>query len=473
MFARIQGFVAQLVCAVSALVLIPAPPVGAQWALEYVGTLPAALRPGAPVGGPAVEFGAAVALDRDVLVVGAPLEDSTGLSNSGAVYVYERVGGAWTLDQKLRAPTEINGEQFGYSVGVALGGEGLDYIVVGAPLSPGGGEVYVFRRLSGGAWEHETSLLHLDAENGDRFGEGVAIDYFVPPNGLSGTPAGFFIAVGAPQDNDPGASGGNEGSVSVYQRTGGPPSWGPPIKFIGDEASARLGLSLAMDGPFIVAGGDGYDADMGFNEGGGESFTQANQVGAAFNYVEGFHLRVETPLDTNGLGSAAAIRYDQAPDAIVAALGSPLDDLGGFDVGRVFVYDLDPEGQVPENTLTEVAIVQAPGLPAQARFGTSIAMWSDVMMVGAPGIQPDGAVYVFEMGGGVASFWNFRGVLLPPSPPVDCVSGQAVAVQWPRAGAGCFSLGLEEDAVFVHEIAFLFFDGFESGDAMAWSATSP
>ena len=74
-------------------------------------------------------FGTAVALEDTTLVVGAPWDDTTSGRNSGAVYVYERVGSTWELRQKLVAPpglpgmpgSPFDGPLFGTSV--ALSGD--------------------------------------------------------------------------------------------------------------------------------------------------------------------------------------------------------------------------------------------------------------------------------------------------------------------------------------------------------------
>ena len=98
--------------------------------------------------------------------MGASGEDSAdtpGLFDTGAVYVFEQQGLDWVATQKLRAPVDIAFEEFGTSVGVALGDEGEDYIIVGAPGS--GGTAYMFKRTGGaGMWEFEIGLQQLDPD---------------------------------------------------------------------------------------------------------------------------------------------------------------------------------------------------------------------------------------------------------------------------------------------------------------------
>ena len=73
------------------------------------------------------EFGWAVAIHEDTIVVGAYLNDDNG-SSSGSAYVFKRNGSEWSQQQKLIASNAAAGDQFGSSVGVSA-----ERIVVGAP----------------------------------------------------------------------------------------------------------------------------------------------------------------------------------------------------------------------------------------------------------------------------------------------------------------------------------------------------
>lgn len=79
------------------------------------------------------EFGRGLALDGDVLVVGAPFEDSnaTGVNGtqsnesaaeSGAAYVFTRTGGVWTQAAYLKASNTGADDSFGYVGGAAVSG---------------------------------------------------------------------------------------------------------------------------------------------------------------------------------------------------------------------------------------------------------------------------------------------------------------------------------------------------------------
>ena len=102
------------------------------------------------------QFGASVALQDNTLVVGAPGEagGSSGLNGdqadqsrplSGAAYVFERNGNAWSQVSYVKTPTSEFGAGFGASV--ALKGKTLALGAPGQPQfgAPGyAGKVYVY-----------------------------------------------------------------------------------------------------------------------------------------------------------------------------------------------------------------------------------------------------------------------------------------------------------------------------------------
>jgi hypothetical protein len=155
----------------------------------------------APNAGGGDEFGSAVAISGDTIVVGASGEDSNqttitndtsasadnSASEAGAAYVFVRSGGAWTQQAYLKAPNAENGDVFGRAVAVSG-----DTIVVGASAedsnqttiingmtasgdnsASGAGAAYVFVR-SGGVWTQQAYLKAPNAESNDVFGWVVA-----------------------------------------------------------------------------------------------------------------------------------------------------------------------------------------------------------------------------------------------------------------------------------------------------------
>jgi hypothetical protein len=116
-------------------------------------------------------FGLAAAISDDVAVVGTPL------TLSGAAYVYVKTDTGWVFQQKLVASDaasqdpRVPGNQFGWALAVAG-----DTIVVGAPRRVIGdgknGAVYVFKRSETGTW---TEQAIITSRTPRPFGQSVAL----------------------------------------------------------------------------------------------------------------------------------------------------------------------------------------------------------------------------------------------------------------------------------------------------------
>lgn len=119
-------------------------------------------------------FGSAIAIEGDMLVVGAP---EGGINNSGAVYVYTRDGsGSWSEQAQLSAHNTDQFDKFGSDVdlrnGMLLVGASGEDNQVG--LS-GSGAAYLFAREASQQWEQRMYLRADNREEGDAFGSTVAI----------------------------------------------------------------------------------------------------------------------------------------------------------------------------------------------------------------------------------------------------------------------------------------------------------
>lgn len=125
-----------------------------------------------PSGG-AGRFGQAVALEGDTALVGAPRDFEAG-PRAGAVYVFERVDGAWDEADKLVGSGVDIQDELGSSV--ALVG-GLAFAGAPHPIDTepptANGAVYVFAR-NGGAWAEAQRLQPADVR-GDLFGASISL----------------------------------------------------------------------------------------------------------------------------------------------------------------------------------------------------------------------------------------------------------------------------------------------------------
>jgi len=114
-------------------------------------------------------FGTAVALQEDVMLVGAP--GSEDFPEAGAAYVFRRVGEGWRQDQRLAASDGFAPDHFGRSVG--LSGDRLVVGQLGTVLFQPLGAVYVFAP-HGVRWK-EAARLTLNSNEPDFFGNPVAV----------------------------------------------------------------------------------------------------------------------------------------------------------------------------------------------------------------------------------------------------------------------------------------------------------
>ncbi len=122
---------------------------------------------------PLDNFGASVAISNDTIVVGAPLRNDVG-DNSGTAYVFTRSYSTWTQQAKLTPLDLAPLDEFGRAVSIDK-----DMIVVGAPLhnavGNNSGAAYVFHR-DGGKWKQEARILPNDLAPLDHFGASVSVD---------------------------------------------------------------------------------------------------------------------------------------------------------------------------------------------------------------------------------------------------------------------------------------------------------
>jgi FG-GAP repeat len=118
-------------------------------------------------------FGTSVAIDGDTILVGSN-HDHGSLSNQGAAFVFERQAPGWTLTQELLAGDPSNFAFFGRRVDLA-GDLALACSHFDADLGVASGSAYLFRRLSGGTWLQVEKLLAPDAAADRQFGSDVAL----------------------------------------------------------------------------------------------------------------------------------------------------------------------------------------------------------------------------------------------------------------------------------------------------------
>ncbi|RLE28854.1 MAG: hypothetical protein DRJ61_15640, partial [Acidobacteria bacterium] len=124
------------------------------------------------------EFGKAVAISVDLVVVGAPEDDDNG-TDSGSAYIFGRNHGganAWGQMVKITAFDGATEDQFGLSLSISG-----DTVVVGAYQDNDNGyhsgSAYIFDRDHGGTdvWGQAAKITASDGETEDQFGLSLSI----------------------------------------------------------------------------------------------------------------------------------------------------------------------------------------------------------------------------------------------------------------------------------------------------------
>ena len=108
-------------------------------------------------------FGETVSLDENTLAVGAPGHTHSGVRFAGAVYVFVRNGDEWEQQAKLTPEDPGKASQFGSAISLSF-----NTLVVGAPLHDtergrDAGAAYIFVR-NGDRWKQQAKLIARDTK---------------------------------------------------------------------------------------------------------------------------------------------------------------------------------------------------------------------------------------------------------------------------------------------------------------------
>ncbi len=348
------------------------------------------------------EFGSALAIDQEQLIVGAPF-NALGITSArqGAAYVYSRTGSTWSEDFRLTANDGDDDDRFGAAV--AIDG---DWAAVGAPRDQDNGlfsgSVYLFQR-SGTAWVQNGKLVRAGGGAGDQFGGALDME-------------GSTLLVGAPTDDTVAGEGG---VAYVYVRTG--TTWNLEDTLIAnDNAEMDLfGTSVALDGDRAAIGAS---MDESANA----------QRGKAYVFLRtGTTWAQETVLGPSDAATFAHLgrSIDLSGDLLVS--GAPERSNGVDFVGAAYVWRRSGTVWNPEDIL----------VPSDAQandfFGAALSFVNDRIVIGAPqqsevGLRA-GAAYVFEASG---TDWNQTGKLFASNILPDDRFGSTIAGDGARFVAG-------------------------------------
>ncbi|MBY0260912.1 MAG: FG-GAP repeat protein, partial [Phycisphaerales bacterium] len=284
-----------------------------------------------PSAAPGDLFGYAVAVKGDLLLVGAPTDNTAAGTDAGSAYTFTRTAGVWGDPHVVAPPDAAANDLFGNSVGI-IGSVGITfgrYIVVSAylddDLGADSGSATLFREtlISGGGggggffWDSVRKFVAADGQAGDQFGAALAV-------------GGSVIVFGARLED---AAGTSAGAAYIFRNTAlvGNPNWGTGSKVTGSGVAAndRFGASVATDGSTVVVGAPLDDNLGGSNAGAafifrsvGGVWTEQQKIGAADRAAE------------DQFGSAIAV------SGSTILVGAPLDDNAeGNDSGAAYFFD--------------------------------------------------------------------------------------------------------------------------------------
>ncbi|MDB4953247.1 MAG: Integrin alpha beta-propellor repeat protein [Myxococcales bacterium] len=416
-------------------------------------------------------FGGAVAISADgaTFAVGAIAESSaaTGINGnqfdntaqqSGAVYVFGRVGDTWAQAAYVKASNTETSDAFGAAIAISADGNTL---AVGAPtedsaalgidgdqtsnLETDSGAVYVFTRL-GGTWSQQAYVKASNTGVRDLFGVAVAL-----------SSNGNTLAIGAQGESSAAAGiNGNQadnslvdsGAVYVLTRSGTAWTQQAYLKPSNTGATDNFGGSLAISatGDSLVIGSPNEDSGSVTNQldesqpgaGAAYVFTRAGTV-----WTQQAYLKSTPPITGDGFGSLVAI------DGDTVVVTSPGEDTV-LNSGAAFVFARGG------TTWTQTARLNASNADTGDQFGTSLALSGATVLVGAiqedsaaTGIGGDaidntapdsGAVYMFSGG----TTWTQTAYIKASNTGAGDLFGAAAAV----SATGTFVIGaIREDSV--------------------------
>lgn len=329
------------------------------------------------------QYGRAVALDGNTLLVGAPLRGPAG--NKGAVYVWERGADGWSLKGELARPAGV--ARFGSAIALDGG-----RCVVGSPGAQldASGQAFVYDRGADG-WRL-TGILRPEDGVAGSFGSAVAVD-------------GDVVAVGDPaRSNLPLPLG--HGAVFVFTRSA--EGWARESVLELGGAAARLGEAVAVSGTTVFAGAP-------LSAAGGEV--------VAFDLIAGSWRIVDV---VSGADDGERFGSSLAWSSPWLLAGAPANDEsapGEAPSGAAYVFERSATGLALSAQLFPVS-------EPNGAFGTSVDLSGSEAIVGSD--APSGFAFRFSHG---AAGWERTAIVSLPYE--QATFARAVAIDGGTWVTGC------------------------------------
>ena len=384
----------------------------------------------APNNGAGDLYGAALALNEEWMAVAAPREDGSAsdatvaaasaaimsndtASNSGAVYVYRRLGDAWEFHSYVKPPLNdigVNGFDDGFGERLAIKDGRL---FIAAPREDSGstgslednsvasaGAVYVYSyNTSLDNWRYTSTIKSDYAQAGDFFGHALALQ-------------GDLIAISAPgedssfrdidtkaieqeeldnlnelEPDDPrrlvleartDGARADSGAVFLFENNAGVITWKAILKSSNSDAGDGFGRSLALaenrmvvGAPFEDGNGRAIDRNMSNNDrvDSGAAYVFSFQNG---RWAENTYLKSVDSMAGNQFGASLSLLES---DLLV---GAPRQDNAFTNNGAGYYFEY-VEGSWRQTAFEEF------GQSDEARFGARVVLGDDALIFSSPG----------------------------------------------------------------------------------------
>jgi hypothetical protein len=260
------------------------------------------------------KFGSATSLSGDTLAVssleasrqvvitnGTTSSSNNSFPQSGAVFVYKRVGTTWAQEAYIKASNADSNDFFGVmvsldndtlAVGATSEASGETTIINGPIASPDNtkidsGAVYIFKR-SGTTWRQEAYIKAVNGDASDAFGKSVSISgdlLAVSAVGEASNQTTITNGTTASSDN----SASRSGAVYVYKRTGSVWAQEAYVKASNSIGGSNFGYTTRISGSTLIvsATADKSNQTTITNDTTSSSNTSLTRAGAVFVYVRG------------------------------------------------------------------------------------------------------------------------------------------------------------------------------------------
>lgn len=282
-------------------------------------------------------FGASIAVDNKIAVIGAPSQQNDTGVRTGAAYIFSKDNNRWVYMATLWP----DGEDFGTFGGqVAVSGNVIAVMDINT--------LYVFER-KGTGWNLVSKLEPEGDDPRDQFGASLTIDK-------------KYIAVGDPDFRD-------YGSVHLYERTATGWQFAKQIYASDRTVADGFGRDVSLSGNTLLSSSSLVNAGYVFDRRGN-------------NWNESAILEPDDPLFA-GFGTSVSL------SGKTAVIGRPI-----ADGGAAYIFEKSRNSWIQIKKLTD------PAGHDEDRLGQSVAIDNRLIAVGAPDLStaPGKVYYAVKQG---------------------------------------------------------------------------